>query len=325
MRAWICDNPTGTDAITWKEIPTPEPGEGEVLVSIKAASLNFLDFLIIQNKYQIKPQLPFVPGAEFAGVVEAVGKKVISLKAGDLVAGFTGTGAFGTHVVAPAERLGHLIPDFSFEDAAAFPCTYGTSYHALIDRAAVKAGETVLVMGASGGVGSAAVQVAKAAGATVIAAASSDDKCAVCRQIGADFTINYTSANIRNELKTLTSGNGPDIIFDPVGGELTEAVFRSLAWKGRYLVIGFAQGKIPSLPLNLALLKDASIMGVFWGEFSKREPQSDGDNFKKLTALYKAGKIKPLIEHKLPMQELQKAFALITARQVRGKIVLVND
>jgi len=325
MHAWICDNPTGPDAITWKEIPTPEPGEGEVLVSIKAASLNFLDFLIIQNKYQIKPQLPFVPGAEFAGVVEAVGKKVISLKAGDLVAGFTGTGAFGTHVVAPAAHLGHLIPDFSFEDAAAFPCTYGTSYHALIDRAAVKAGETVLVMGASGGVGSAAVQVAKAAGATVIAAASSDDKCAVCKQMGADFTINYTSANIRNELKTLTAGNGPDIIFDPVGGELTEAVFRSLAWKGRYLVIGFAQGKIPSLPLNLALLKDASIMGVFWGEFSKREPQNDADNFKKLTALYKAGKIKPLIEHKLPMQELQKAFALITARQVRGKIVLVNN
>ncbi len=325
MHAWICDNPTGPEALTWRETATPEPGKGEVRVAIKAASLNFPDLLIVQGKYQMKPNPPFVPGAEFAGVVEAVGEGVKHLQVGSSVAGFAGTGGFGTHTVAPAALLMPLPPAFSFEDGAAFLCTYGTSYHALMDRAALKAGETVLVLGAAGGVGTAAIQIAKAAGAKVIAAASTDEKCAVCRELGADATINYTTQNLRDELKTLTEGKGPDVVYDPVGGDLTEAAFRSIAWRGRYLVIGFAQGQIPALPLNLALLKGASIMGVFWGEFAKREPMNNAACLMQLAAWYMEGKIKPLIEHKLPMSQLKEAFALMGTRQVRGKVVLVNE
>ncbi len=325
MHAWICDNPTGPDDLTWRETATPEPGKGEVRVAIKAASLNFPDLLIVQGKYQMKPNPPFVPGAEFAGVVEAVGEGVKHLQVGTSVAGFAGTGGFGTHTVAPAALLMPLPPAFSFEDGAAFLCTYGTSYHALMDRAALKAGETVLVLGAAGGVGTAAIQIAKAAGAKVIAAASTDEKCAVCRELGADATINYTTQNLRDELKTLTEGKGPDVVYDPVGGDLTEAAFRSIAWRGRYLVIGFAQGQIPALPLNLALLKGASIMGVFWGEFAKREPMNNAACLMQLAAWYMEGKIKPLIEHKLPMSQLKEAFALMGTRQVRGKVVLVNE
>jgi len=324
MQAWICDNPTGVDALTWKEAPLPEPGKGEVRVAIKAASLNFPDLLIVQGKYQMKPNPPFVPGAEFAGVVESVGEGVKHLAVGTSVAGFAGVGGFGTHTVCPAAVLMPLPPAFSFEDAAAFLCTYGTSYHALMDRAQLKAGETVLVLGAAGGVGTAAIQIAKAAGAKVIAAASSDEKCALCKQLGADETINYATQNLRDELKTLTGGKGPDVIYDPVGGDLTEAAFRSIGWRGRYLVIGFANGTIPALPLNLALLKGASIMGVFWGEFAKREPANNAACLMQLAAWYMEGKIKPLIEHKLPMSQLKEAFALMGARQVRGKVVLVN-
>ncbi len=325
MHAWICDNPIGPEALKWKETATPEPGKGEVRVAIKAASLNFLDLLIIENRYQVKPPLPFIPGAEFAGTVEAVGEGVLHLQAGAAVAAFTNTGAFGTHIVVPAAVLGALTPSFSFADAAAFPCTYGTSYHALLDRAALQAGETVLVLGAAGGVGSAAIQIAKAAGARVIAAASSDDKCALCKKLGADATINYSSGNLREELKKLTAGRGPDVIYDPVGGSITETAFRSIAWRGRHLVIGFAQGQIPALPLNLALLKDASLMGVFWGEFAKREPEKNAAFFKKMAAWYEEGKLKPLIEYKLPMTRLPEAFKLMGSRQARGKIVLVNE
>ena len=325
MQAWICDHPTGVDALTWKEVPTPEPGKGEVRVAIKAASLNFPDLLIVQGKYQMKPNPPFVPGAEFAGVVEAVGEGVKHLAVGTAVAGFAGVGGFGTHTVCSAAVLMPLPPAFSFEDAAAFLCTYGTSYHALMDRAALKAGETVLVLGAAGGVGTAAIQIAKAAGARVIAAASNDDKCALCKQLGADETINYTTANLREALKALTGGKGPDVVYDPVGGDLTEAAFRSIGWRGRYLVVGFANGTIPALPLNLALLKGASIMGVFWGEFAKREPANNAAGLMQLAAWYMEGKVKPLIEHKLPMSQLKEAFALMGARQVRGKVVLVND
>jgi len=294
-------------------------------VAIKAASLNFPDLLIVQGKYQMKPNPPFVPGAEFAGVIEAVGEGVSHLKPGMSVAGFAGLGGFGTHTVAPAALLMPLPPAFSFEDAAAFLCTYGTSYHGLMDRAALKPGETVLVLGAAGGVGTAAIQIAKAAGAKVIAATSSDDKCALCKELGADATINYSTGNLREELKTLTDGKGPDVIYDPVGGDLAEAAFRSIAWRGRYLVIGFAQGQIPNLPLNLPLLKGASVMGVFWGEFAKREPQNNAACLMQLAAWYMEGKIKPLIEHKLPMSQLKEAFQLMGSRQVRGKLVLVND
>lgn len=325
MQAWICDEPTGPDALTWKDIPTPEPTKGHVRVAIKAASLNFPDLLIVQGKYQMKPNPPFVPGAEFAGVVEAVGEGVTHLKPGMSVAGFAGLGGFGTHTVAPAALLMPLPPAFSFEDGAAFLCTYGTSYHGLMDRAALKAGETVLVLGAAGGVGTAAIQIAKAAGAKVIAAASSDEKCALCKELGADATINYSTGNLRDELKALTEGKGPDVIYDPVGGDLAEQAFRSIAWRGRYLVIGFAQGEIPAIPLNLPLLKGASIMGVFWGEFAKREPQNNAACLMQLAAWYMEGKIKPVVEQKMPMSQLKEAFTLMGSRKVRGKLVLTND
>ena len=325
MQAWICNELSGPDALTWQDSATPEPGKGEVRIAIKAASLNFPDLLIVQGKYQMRPPLPFVPGAEFAGVVEAVGEGVKHLVVGTHVAGFAGTGGFGTHAISPAAVLMPLPPVFSFEDAAAFLCTYGTTYHALLDRAALKAGETVLVLGAAGGVGTAAIQIAKAAGAKVIAAASTDEKCALCKQLGADEIINYTTQNLRDELKTLTEGKGPDVVYDPVGGDITEQAFRSIAWRGRHLIIGFANGPIPALPLNLPLLKGASIMGVFWGEFAKREPQNNAACLMQLAAWYMEGKIKPVIEHKLPMAQLKEAFALMGSRQVRGKVVLVNS
>ncbi len=324
MHAWLCENPIGVEALTWKELPTPEPQADEVRVAIRAASLNFPDLLIVQNKYQMKPALPFVPGSEYAGVVEAVGADVKHLKVGDAVAAFGGTGGFGTHAIVKAALALPLPAGFAFDDAAAFVLTYATSHHALLDRAALKAGETVLVLGAAGGVGTAAIQIAKAVGARVIAAASSDAKCALCKQLGADATINYSTANLRDEIKALTGGKGPDVVYDPVGGDLAEPVFRSIAWRGRYLVVGFAQGGIPALPLNLALLKGASIVGVFWGEFARREPQANARMLAELAQWYAAGKVKPVIDQRLPMQELPQAFARMGTRQVQGKLVMIN-
>ncbi|MDY0746640.1 NADPH:quinone oxidoreductase family protein [Paucibacter sp. R3-3] len=324
MNAWLCENPIGVEALQWKELPMPEPAAGQVRVAIKAASLNFPDLLIIQNKYQMKPPLPFVPGTEFAGVVDAVGEGVKGLKVGDAVAAFAGTGGFGSHACIPAALAMPLPPGFSFEDASAFICTYATSHHALLDRAALKAGETVLILGAAGGVGTAAIQIAKAAGARVIAAASSDEKCRRCIEIGADASINYGQGNFRDELKALTDGKGPDVIYDPVGGDLAEAAFRSIAWRGRYLVIGFAQGQIPALPLNLALLKGASLVGVFWGEFARREPKNNAQMLGQLAQWYGEGKIKPVLDVVLPMDQLPQAFERMASRQVVGKVVLSN-
>ena len=274
MHAWLCENPTGVDALTWQELPTPSPKAGEVLIEIKAASLNFPDLLIVQNKYQMKPPLPFVPGSEYAGVVQAVGEGVTHLKVGQHVACLSGTGGFATHTIAPAALCMPLPPGFPFVDAAAFIMIYATSHHALADRAQLKAGETVLVLGAAGGVGTSAIQIAKVLGARVIAAASTDEKCALCKSIGADETINSTTSDLREQIKALTGGKGPDVVYDPVGGDYTEPAFRSIAWRGRYLVVGFASGPTPSLPLNLPLLKGASIVGVFWGGFAKAEPKA---------------------------------------------------
>jgi NADPH2:quinone reductase len=325
MHAWLCENPIGVEALTWKELPTPEPKAGEVRVAIRAASLNFPDILIVQNKYQLKPPLPFVPGSEFAGVVEAVGSGVTHLKPGDAVAAFGSTGGFATHACVPAALVMPLPAGFAFDDASAFVLTYATTHHALLDRAALKPGETLLVLGAAGGVGTAAIQVGKVVGARVIAAASSDEKLELCRRIGADATINYASGNLREELKAVTGGKGPDVVYDPVGGDLAEPVFRSIAWRGRYLVIGFAQGNIPALPLNLALLKGASIVGVFWGDFARREPQANAKALAELARWYAEGKIKPVIDQRLPMRDLMKAYELMGSRKVRGKLVMTND
>ena len=324
MQAWLCENPIGVEALVWKELPTPDPQAGEVRVAIRAASLNFPDLLIVQNKYQMKPPLPFVPGSEYAGVVEAVGVGVAHIKVGDAVAAFGGTGGFGTHAVVKAALVMPLPPGFAFDDASAFVLTYATTHHALLDRAALKAGETVFVLGAAGGVGTAAIQIAKAVGARVIAGASSDAKCMLCTELGADATINYSAANVREELKRLTDGKGPDVVYDPVGGDLAEPVFRSIAWRGRYLVVGFAQGSIPALRWNLALLKGASIVGVFWGEFARREPDANAKALAELAQWYAQGKIKPVIDQRLPMEQLPKAFAIMASRKVRGKLVMTN-
>jgi NADPH2:quinone reductase len=324
MHAWLCENPIGVEALQWKELPTPEPAAGEVRVAIRAASLNFPDLLIVQNKYQMKPPLPFVPGSEYAGIVEAVGAGVTHLKAGDAVAAFAGTGGFGTHAVVGAANVMPLPPGFDFVDAAAFVLTYATTHHALIDRAQLKAGETLLVLGAAGGVGTAAIQIGKVVGARVIAAASSDEKCDLCRTIGADATINYATGNVRDELKKLTEGKGPDVVYDPVGGDMAEPVFRSIAWRGRYLVVGFAQGGIPALPLNLALLKGASIVGVFWGEFARRERKANAKALAELAGWYAQGKVKPVIDQRMPMSELPAAYARMGSRKVRGKLVMTN-
>ena len=324
MHAWLCENPVGVDALTWKELPTPAPRAGEVLIEIKAASLNFPDLLIVQNKYQMKPPLPFVPGSEYAGVIQAVGEGVAHLKVGQHVACLSGTGGFGTHTLAPAALCMPLPEGFSFVDAAAFIMIYATSHHALIDRAQLKAGETVLVLGAAGGVGTAAIQIAKAAGARVIAAASNDEKCALCKTLGADATINYSTENLREAIKALTDGKGPDVIYDPVGGDYTEPAFRSIAWRGRYLVVGFAAGPIPALPFNLALLKGASIVGVFWGDYAKREPKANGAMMMELAQMYAKGQIKPVIDRTMPMSDLKAAYAHMGSRGVMGKLVMVN-
>ncbi len=324
MHAWLCETLDGVDSLHWRELPTPEPEVGEVRIAIEAASLNFPDLLIVQGKYQAKPPLPFVPGSEFAGRIEAVGAGVTHLKPGDAVATIGSTGGFATHAVVKASQVMPLPPGFAIADGAAFAFTYGTSHHALIDRGQLRAGETVLVLGAAGGVGTAALQIAKAAGARVIAAASSDDKCALCRELGADETLNYSRENIRETLKALTGGNGPDVVYDPVGGDLAEPVFRSIAWRGRYLVVGFAGGGIPALPWNLALLKGASVVGVFWGDFVRREPRAYAAGLAQLTQWYAQGLIKPVIDRRLPMSELKAAYARMGSRQVRGKLLLVN-
>lgn len=324
MHAWLCTNPTGVEALAWTELPDPAPKAGEVLVEIRAASLNFPDPLIVQNKYQIKPPLPFVPGSEFAGVVQAVGDGVTHLQVGQNVACLSGTGGFATHTIAPAARCIPLPDGFGHVDAAAFIMTYATSYHALLDRGQLQAGETVLVLGAAGGVGTAAIQIAKAKGARVIAAASTDEKCDVCLKLGADAVINYSVEDLRDAAKSLTDGRGPDVIYDPVGGALAEPAFRSIAWRGRYLVVGFASGPIPSLPLNLPLLKGASVVGVFWGEFAKREPQANASMMGTLLQWYAQGKIRPAIDRTMPMSQLPAAFAHMGARAVIGKLVLVN-
>jgi len=325
MHAWLCEQTTGPQDLQWKELPTAQPGPREVRVVVHCASLNFPDLLITHGKYQVKPPLPFVPGLEFSGVVDAVGAEVRHLRVGQRVASFGGMGAFATEVCVSADKVLPIPDAMTFEDAAAFICTYATTHHGLIDRAALRAGETVLVLGAAGGVGTAAIQIAKTAGARVIAAASTDEKCELTRRLGADEAINYSREDLRERLKALTEGRGPDVVYDPVGGDLAEPVFRSIAWRGRYLVIGFAQGGIPSLPLNLALLKGASIVGVFWGDFARREPQAAVAALVELTRWYVDGRIKPVLDQVLPMSQLKQGYERMASRKIQGKLVLSND
>lgn len=323
MKAVLCRTHGLPDTLEVAELPTPEPGPGQVLVSVKAAGVNFPDTLIIQNKYQFKPALPFSPGGELAGTIAAVGADVKGFSVGQDVIGFTGWGAFAEEVVVDAIKLIPIPPGVPYDIAASFVMTYGTSYHALKDRAQLKEGETLLVLGAAGGVGLAAVELGRALGARVIAAASSDEKLAVCREHGAAETINYATEDLRERIKALTDGRGVDVVYDPVGGGYSEPALRSVAWRGRFLVVGFANGEIPKIPLNLTLLKGSSIVGVFWGEFVRREPKSNARDLGELVAMMQKGTIKPLISARYPLADAAKALNAVMARQVTGKVVLV--
>jgi NADPH2:quinone reductase len=322
MKAVLCKAYGPPESLVIEELPSPKAGPGEVVVAVKAASVNFPDVLIIQNKYQFKPPLPFSPGSELSGVVKEVGEGVSAFKPGDKVIAFTGHGAFAEEVKTEAARLVPLPAGMDFNTGAAFVLTYGTSDHALRDRGALKAGETLLVLGAAGGVGLAAIEIGKALGARVIACASSADKLAVCREHGADETIDYATEDLRERIKALTAGKGVDVVYDAVGGPYSEPAFRSIAWRGRLLVVGFAAGDIPKLPLNLALLKGASIVGVFWGDFGRREPKQFADSLRQLGKWYAEGKLKPHISQVLPLARAAEALNLMAARKVKGKVVL---
>ncbi|WP_426102456.1 NADPH:quinone oxidoreductase family protein [Massilia sp. TSP1-1-2] len=322
MKAVVCNAWGLPDTLVVQELPDPVPGPGQVALDVMAAGVNFPDVLIIQGEYQFKPELPFTPGSELSGVVRAVGEGVEQLKVGDKVIAFTAQGAFAQQIVVNAQACMPMPPGMDFDTAAAITLTYGTSHHAVVDRAALKAGETMLVLGAAGGVGLAAIEIGKALGARVIAAASSDEKLAVCREHGADATINYTTEDLREAIKTATGGKGPDVIYDPVGGIYAEPAFRSIGWRGRYLVVGFANGDIPKLPLNLTLLKGASLMGVFWGEFAKREPKANLAAMRELMGWLAAGKIKPRISGRYALADTAAALNDMAARKVTGKVVI---
>ncbi len=323
MKAVLCRRHGLPDTLELAELPTPQPGPKQVLIAVEAAGVNFPDTLIIQNKYQFKPPLPFSPGGELAGTVTALGADVKGLAVGQNVIAFTGWGAFAEEVVADAVKVIPMPPGVPFDIAASFVMTYGTSYHAIRDRAALKAGETLLVLGAAGGVGLAAVELGKALGARVIAAASSAEKLAVCREHGADETIDYATEDLRERIKALTDGKGVDVIYDPVGGIYSEPALRSMAWRGRFLVVGFANGEIPSIPLNLALLKGCSIVGVFWGEFVRREPEANAKDLTELVSMMQAGTIRPLVSARYPFAQAADALNAVMQRKVTGKIVLV--
>lgn len=322
MKTLLCKQFGPPESLVLEDVPSPRPGAGEVVISNKAASVNFPDVLIIQNKYQFKPPLPFAPGSELAGVVKEIGEGVTNFKPGDKVIAVTTFGAFAEEVKTEAARLLPMPQGMSFEEAASFVLTYGTTDHALRDRGQLKPGEILLVLGAAGGVGVAALEIGKAMGARVIACASSDEKLDVCRQHGADETINYTTEDLRERIKALTGGKGVDVIYDAVGGPYTEPAFRSIAWRGRHLVIGFAAGDIPKLPLNLALLKGASVVGVFWGDFTRREPKQFAESAGQLARWYREGKLKPHVSATFPLAKAADAMNLLASRKAKGKVVV---
>ena len=322
MKAVVCKAWGLPDSLTVEELPDLMPGAGEVVIDVKAAGVNFPDVLIVQGKYQFKPALPFTPGNEMSGVIRALGPEVAGFSVGDKVIAFTPIGAFAQQALVPVRALMPIPPDMDFDTAAAITLTYGTSHHAVVDRAQLKAGETMLVLGAAGGVGLAAIEIGKALGARVIAAASTEEKLAVCRAHGADATINYATEDLREAIKAATDGKGPDVIYDPVGGQYAEPAFRSIGWRGRYLVVGFANGEIPKLPLNLALLKGASLVGVFWGEFAKREPKANMAAMREMMGWLAEGKIRPHISGRYKLEDTAQALNDMAARKVTGKVVI---
>ncbi|MEM7544098.1 MAG: NADPH:quinone oxidoreductase family protein [Pseudomonadota bacterium] len=321
MKALICEAFGPYKSHKVKEVDAPEIKPGHVRVAVRAAGVNFPDILIVEGKYQLKPPFPFIPGSECAGVVSELGEGVTDYKIGDEVFFGAMHGAFAEEVVVPTALLFRVPKDMSFEQASAVNLVYGTSYHALKDRAEVKPGDKVFVLGAAGGVGLAAVELAKAMGATVIAGASSDEKCEVARQHGADMVINYVRDDIKETVRQLTRG-GVDVVYDPVGDALAEPAFRTLTWGGRYLVVGFAGGDIPRLPLNLTLLKSADVRGVFWGQWLARNPEAHRQNTNEFLEMFEKGQIKPRISAAYPLADFVKAYDDLAERRAMGKVVL---
>lgn len=322
MKAILCRTLGGPGGLTVEEIAPRLPGDGEVAVAVKAVGLNFFDTLIIEGKYQVKPELPFSPGGEIAGIVTRLGRDVTHLKLGDRVMGYVGHGGAREEMVVKADKLSIIPEGLSDEIAAGLSITYGTTLYALKDRAQMRPGETLAILGAAGGVGQAAIEIGKIMGAKVIACASSDDKLDFCRKLGADEVVNYDRQNLKDALRAL-SKDGVDVVYDPVGGDLSEPALRALAWNGRHLVIGFAQGQIPKLPLNLVLLKSADIQGVFWGAHTEREPERHRANMDQLLAWALEGKLKPHVHRLYRFAEIADALQALARREVKGKAILV--
>lgn len=325
MKAIVCNKFGTPDTLKYQEIETPNPKEGELLIKVKACSVNFPDTLIIQGKYQFRPVFPFSPGSDVAGIVEKVGENVQHFTVGDAIVGFIPFGGFAEKAIVNAKDCFPKPKGMSMVNASAFLLAYGTSYHALKDRANLQNGETILILGASGGVGLTALEISKLMGATVIAAASSEEKLALCKQFGADEVINYTEENLKDRVKELTNGKGVDVIYDPVGGHFSEQALRAIAWKGRHLVVGFANGEIPKIPINLTLLKGASIVGVFWGAFAQKEPKKSLENIQQLLTWFVKGAVKPHIDKTYSLENAPKALEEMMQRKTKGKIVIDMD
>ena len=326
MKALICEAFGPIDTLAIKELPSPAPGPRQLLVEVRAAAVNFSDALLVQGLYQVKPRLPFTPGAEISGIVKSVGAEVADYRPGDRIIAVVGQGGFAQQCIADAARAMPLPAGMDFESGAALVLAYCTSLHGLKDRGHLQAGETLVVLGAAGGVGISAIEIGKAIGARVIAAASSDDKLALCRKVGADETLNYSTENLKDRINELTAGKGADVVYDAVGGPHTEPALRALAWRGRLLVVGFAAGGIPKIPLNLTLLKERSIVGVYWGDAMKRDPAGHLANLHQLQEWFAAGAIRPVVSQRFPLAAAKDAIASIANRQVKGKVVVLpND
>jgi NADPH2:quinone reductase len=321
MRALICDRYDGWQALRVGEFPDPQPMPGTALVRVEAAAVNFADLLVVAGQYQTKPELPFVPGNEFAGVIESV-DGLSGFAPGDRVCGFVGMGALAERTIAYPGAIMPLPENIGFEEGASIPVAYGTSYHALVDRAELKQGETLLVLGAGGGVGISAVQIGKALGATVLAAVSSEEKAAAAREAGADGVIRYDEVPLRDGIASATTGGGVDVVYDPVGGEATEQALRSTGWNGRLLVVGFASGVIPSIPLNLNLVKGNSVIGVFWGRFNIEEQEKSVENNRRIMEWVADGTLRPLVHKTYPLDEALEAMRWVAERKVIGRVVV---